>query len=427
MKTILILITLWSVTLLLRAQARDLEYYLAQAESNSPLLHQNANERKVLSLDMQQVKSVISKPEISLVGNLMFAPIISHDAGSARFELVSDGATNYYGHDLAITDGGNYEAGIAIMKPLLAGSILKSYTERADISREIKDNDRALTVHEIEQLVGYQYILCLKAKVEAAYNRAVLDRMDEQLAIMKKLVDRAVYKQTDRMLMQIERSSFEEAYQTSRAQYRNNLYDLNLICGIRDTMLTEIAETEFKLKRAPDGHSNFENSFRLDSLNLLAEQSVFEQKYRPRLYWFANAGLNASYLPTPDRLGFSTGLTFSWTIFDGNQRRINEERTNINVNTITFNRMDFTRKADIHRNKILLEIESIGERETLAKDQLSRYDRLIEAYLSELPLGETSIMDLKNLIRERAAKQQQMVELKMQRFLMINAYNYWNY
>jgi hypothetical protein len=89
--------------------------------------------------------------------------------------------------------------------------------------------------------------------------------------------------------------------------------------------------------------------------------------------------------------------------------------------------MNFIRKTDIQQNKIIREIQSIKDRETLVNEQLSQYDQLINAYLSELSLGEISIMDLKNLTRERAAKQQQLVELKMERFLLINSYNYWNY
>ena len=37
---------------------------------------------------------------------LTFAPIISHDTNTNRFEWVSAGATNYTGYDLALTDGG---------------------------------------------------------------------------------------------------------------------------------------------------------------------------------------------------------------------------------------------------------------------------------------------------------------------------------
>jgi outer membrane protein TolC len=426
MKTFLFFF-LWCIPLFIHAQIRDLEYYLVQAESNSPLLHQNANDREIISLDMQQVENVISKPEITLEGNLMFAPIVSHDADAPRFEWVSDGATKYYGYDLALTDGGAYQAGIAIRKPLLNGSILQPYADKADISREINSNQRELTVHEIEQLVGYQYILCLKAKAQAEYSRLVVSRMDEQLTLMKKLVDQAVYKQTDGMLLQIERTNYEETYQKSRSEYRNNLYDLNLICGIRDTTVSDIADMEFQLDPGPGGISKFMNSFRLDSLSLLAEQSIFEVKYKPRLYWFASAGLNASYLPTPDRFGISTGLTFNWTIFDGHQRDVQQRLTNIQLNTIAYNKMDFNRKSDMHRNKIIRDIQSIREREILTNEQLTQYDRLISAYLSELPYGETSIMDLKNITRERTAQQQQLVDLKMERYVLINAYNYWNY
>jgi outer membrane protein TolC len=427
MKPFLLFLYLWSVPMFIHAQARDLDYYLDQAKRNSPLIHNNVNARKIISLDMQQVQSVISKPEIYLEGNIMLAPIVSHDAGSSGFEWATEGATDYYGYDLALTDGGQYQAGIAIRKPLFAGSILEPYAQKADISRKINDNQKALTVHEIEQLVGYQYILCLKARAEAAYSKLMVTHMNEQLDIMKKLVDQAVYKQTDWMLMQIERTNFEEAYRKSRSDYRDNIYDLNLICGIRDTTVSDIVETDFQLHPAPAGVSEFIKSFRLDSLNLMAEQSIFEQKYKPRLYWFADAGLNASYLPTPDRLGFSTGLTFNWTIFDGRQRRIRQQITNINLNTIEFNRMDFSRKSAMRLNKLLRAIQAISERETLANAQLAQYDRLIDVYLSELPVGETSIMDLKNLIRDRTAKQQQAVDLKMERFVLVNSYNYWNY
>jgi outer membrane protein TolC len=427
MKTSILFISLWSVSLLLQAQPRNLDYYLEQAELNSPLLHQSANEMEIISLDMKQVKNVLSKPEIYVDANLMFAPIVSNDNGHPRFEWVSDGATDYYGYDLALTDGGSYQAGVGINKPLIVGSILDSYEAKADISREINDNNRILTIHEIEQLVGYQYILCLKAKAESENNRLLLERMDDQLAVMTKLVDQAVYKQTDRMLIQIERTNYQEAYKNSQVDYRKNIYDLNLICGIEDTALSDIAEPDFQMNIAPVTASKFVNAFRLDSLNLLAEQTIFEQKYKPRLSWFANAGLNASYLPTPDRLGFSTGLSFTWTIFDGHQRDIQQQITNINLNTIEFNRMNFIRKTDIQQNKIIREIQSIKDRETLVNEQLSQYDQLINAYLSELSLGEISVMDLKNLTRERAAKQQQMVELKMERFLLINSYNYWNY
>jgi hypothetical protein len=52
----------------------------------------------------------------------------------------------------------------------------------------------------------------------------------------------------------------------------------------------------------------------VDSLNITADQSISDLKYKPQVNLFANAGLNAIYLPAFNRFGLSTGITFSWNI-----------------------------------------------------------------------------------------------------------------
>jgi outer membrane protein TolC len=426
-RQLLLVILFLSLPFVSHAQARDLDYYLEQARQNSPLVHKSTNEHEIISLDLVQVKRVLSRPEINLEGNILFAPIVSHDGNKPRFEWVSGDATNYYGYDLALTDGGQYQAGIAIMQPLLTGSAFRSYSDKAGISQEINQNNLDLTIHELEQLVGYQYILCMKAKAQAKNSLWLLDQMEDQLSVMKKLVDNSIYKQTDRMLLQIERTNYDDAYRTSQADYRSSLYDLNLICGIRDTTLVDIGEVPFRLNTDPLVQSRFIHAFILDSLNLLADQLLYEQKYIPRLYWYASAGLGATYIPGFDRLGFGTGLSFSWTIFDGRQREIERQKTAINLNSVEFERMNFITKTDIQKHKLITGIQSLEQRETLAREQLDQYSSLISAYLAELSLGSVSIMDLKNLVRDMAAKQQQLVVLEMEKYTLINSYNYWNY
>ena len=101
MKIVLINIILLFLISYANAQTRDLNYYFEQAKSNSPLINKTQNSNKLIQLDMQIVKNILSKPTVNIEGNILFAPIISHDNNSNQFQWVSEGANSYTGYDLA--------------------------------------------------------------------------------------------------------------------------------------------------------------------------------------------------------------------------------------------------------------------------------------------------------------------------------------
>jgi len=169
------------IDLCLNAQQKDLNFYLEQAKINSPLINKSKNENKVVTLDLQQIRSILSKPEINLVSGILFAPIVSHDNNSNRFEWVSNGATNYTGYDMALTDGGQYQALVSLKQPLLAGSKYQTYSNKAGISSQINNNKIELTIHELEQVVGYQYLLCIKSKRQTDNSLLLLNELDDQV------------------------------------------------------------------------------------------------------------------------------------------------------------------------------------------------------------------------------------------------------
>lgn len=220
--------------LIINAQNRDLDFYIGHAKENSPLIYQAKNEKKIVSLDLQQMNRILYKPEINVISGFTFSPIISRDNNTSSFHLVSEGATDYIGHDLALTDGGQYQALVSLRQPLLSGSKYKAYVNKADISQQINENNITLTIHEVEQVVGYQYLLCIRSLKEAKNSLSLIGKLEEQYALIQKLVENGVYKQTDLMLMQIELENYNLEYKGYQAEYISNLYDLNLICGISE-------------------------------------------------------------------------------------------------------------------------------------------------------------------------------------------------
>lgn len=427
MKNFTLLILFLFLSGILNAQQRDLNFYLENAKNNSPLVNKSRNNIKLAELDLEQIRSILSKPEINIESGILFAPVVSHDNIKNRFQLVSEGANDYNGYDFAITDGGQYQAVVSVKQPLLSGSKYSSYLNKTDISRKLNENIIALTVHEIEQLVSYQYILCLKSKLEIENSLLLIKEVDEQLLIMKKLVINAIYQQKDLMLLQIEYQNHEADYKTFRSDYKNNLFDLNLLCGISDTNLVDVQEINLQLKPDISANSQFLISYKLDSMNILADQSINDLKYKVQADMFATAGLNAVYLPSFNRLGFSTGITLSWNIFDGNQRKIQSEKSFITLQSLEFEKKNFVTLKEINRNKFLDQINLLDQRIVLTENQMNQYDNLYNVYIKELSQGEISVMDYKNLLKDIAAKKKENLLLKMEKQIFINSSNYWNY
>jgi hypothetical protein len=146
---------------------------------------------------------------------------------------------------------------LSFRQPLLTGSKYKVFANKADISGKIFDNNIALTIHELRQVVSYQYLLCLNSLKEAENTLSLIRKLEEQYRVMVKLVENAVYKQTDLMLMQIELDNYTLEYKTYRAGYAANLYDLNLICGISDTAIVELRDTDIAMRPEIAGKSAF--------------------------------------------------------------------------------------------------------------------------------------------------------------------------
>jgi outer membrane protein TolC len=409
------------------AQKPDLNYFLEKAKANSPLINRSKNESLLADLDLKQIQTILSRPEINIESSILFAPIISHDNNKTRFQFVSDGATDYTGYDLAATEGGQYQAVVSLKQPLFTGSKLKAYSELTDISKRINENNINLTIHETEQIVTYQYLLCLKSKMEVENSFSIMKELEGQIPVLKKLVENGISRQTDLMLLQIEYKNYDLENRALQSEYRNNLFDLNLLCGINDTSLTDVQEIDIPLKQKNNPDSQFLTSYKLDSLNILSTLSIDELKYKPELGLFADAGMNAVYIPAFNRLGFSTGLTFSMNLFDGNQKKMMRDKAAINLNNIGFERNNFITQNTINRNKTLTNIRSLEERLSINEQQSQQYKTLFAVYSKELSAGEISVMDYKNLLKDIVSKKHERVLILMEKQMLINTFNYWNY
>jgi outer membrane protein TolC len=319
----------------------DLNFYISTAKKNSPLINDNLNQTKVNKLEAERLKAFYTKPQVGITANYMFSPIVNLDNSTPTFEANSSGATKYIGYDFAAANGGQYQALLNITQPLLNGQKLKTATEQANIATQVNQNNVKLSEHDIEKIVTDQYILCLQDNKQTDYSKIMLDILVEQKSIIQKLVGASIYKQSDLTLLNIEYQNFLLQFTTYRATYKRDLMDLNILCGINDTSLIKLKNLDLK-PTSNTQSSLFAEKYRLDSLNLIASKNIFELKYKPQLNAVANTGLNAVYAPTiPNRFGVNAGFSFTYNFFDGRQKNINRNKTDVLLKSVSFYKDNF--------------------------------------------------------------------------------------
>jgi len=405
----------------------NLNYYIENAKINSPLLYDAINQNKINEFEIARINATYTKPLVGVTANYMFAPIINLDNNKSKFEPNSIGADKYVGYDFAAANGGTYQALLNITQPIFNTQKLQTANQQVKIASQINFNNSKLAAHDLEKIVTDQYILCIQNSLQTNYAQAMLGILTEQKDMLTKLVQASIYKQSDLTLLNIEYQTTLAQLITFKANYKRDLIDLNILCGIADTAIVQLQNIELNITNN-NATSMFLQKYDLDSLNLMAQQKNFELKYKPQLSLFANTGLNAVYAPTiPNRFGVSAGFSFTYNFFDGNQKNINQNKTSTSLQTVTKYKSYFLNQNNLRKHKIYTELQSYKVRIGIAKQQLQDYDVLLNSYKKEIMLGQLSIINYVTVLKNLATANRDYTLLFTQQQSIINAYNYWNW
>ena len=211
--------------------------------------------------------------------------------------------------------------------------------------------------------------------------------------------------------------------------YHTHLMDLNLLCGIDDVTDVALSDINLPVQLRSDGEpSLFTEQYRLDSLNTAASLRSFNLQYKPKLNLFINSGLQVGdFSLWYRRFGLSAGVAFSWTIFDGRQKRLKERQAGWQQNTIR----NYKENAEYRRNmrirQCLSELSRYDERERALDNQLAKYKSVLSDYSREMDAGQVSVLDYITVLRSKIQTEKERLLLRTNRQLVIAAYNYWNW
>ena len=412
---------------ILYSQTRNYNFYLEKALTSSPLL-QDLNNQKQLSLDEQdRLKMLYTRSRLEMNGNYLFVPIINRDKGHTSFQWDAQDATDYYGYDSGVTSG-EFRAGLTWTKPLTGGASYRIAKQKGEIDRELLSQNIQMEQHELTRTVTEQYLLCHSDLVGLAETDSIDKILKTQRIIIEKLMRQALAKQTDINLIDIEINNNKQTASSFRQSYWTHLLDLNLLCGITDTTNVKLEPIQLS-EQETDVESHFLKGFYFDSLSIKNDYKQFAVNYTPKLNLFIDGGLRTTsqFTNLPQHFGASAGITFSWLINDGGQKRNKYRQVQYLLDT---NEVYKTRKQLMilqKRNICLKQLTEQQSKITDIKNQLSDYENLLDKYMSEIKAGQLSILDYITVLKGYVQQKKEYDNNLINRELIINALNYWNW
>jgi outer membrane protein TolC len=400
-----------------------LEFFIDSAYANSPVIKDNQNKLKYSELSLKQSVAELASPKVFLASEVLFAPYLNNGANI----ITAYPSEKAIGYDVGITNGGLYSATANASLPLITVAGKKAYHDVYSAETESYNNQVELTKHEIEQTVTYQYVTCYLSELQIDYVQRAIKLLEDQKAIVKDLVNSGISKQSDYILMGIEIQNQQINLSQFQSDYSTAFLQLKTYCGIKDSSIQKIALPAIPIRQL-NNNSKFLRIYKTDSMQIIASQHVFNLKYKPALNLYANGGLNAVELPgIQSKFGVSAGLNFNWMIYDGKQKRMEQQKDALLLNTSETYKMSFLKQHELKKQNALKEISNLDKIMFQKKQQMAGFEQLLQLYKVQFGQGQISVIDYLNTVKNYIELQRDIALSEANKLLIINEYNYLNW
>jgi len=258
-------------------------------------------------------------------------------------------------------------------------------------------------------------------------NKEIIISIEDELTVIKTLIENGISKQTDYLQLKVESDNQLINSKQILSAYFTELVQLNKLTGINDTSFKNLEPVELNfIERKIE--SNYYLQYRLDSLKILTSQASFESKYNPNLSVFFNTGLNAVEISNIQRkFGMSAGLNFSLILFDGDQKSLNRQKSDISLMTVGYNSNNFFINRENQLNIASKQIELNRSMLSTIRTQISTYQNLLKALHIQLTNGQLPVIDYLTTLRNFLELRKTEVTTQINLQLSINDYNNWNW
>ena len=285
-----------------------------------------------------------------------------------------------------------------------------------------------LTEQDLRRTITAAYIAAYGSWRQYNFNKEIYSLLSKEDAILKKLTQSSVYRQTDYLTFLVTLQQQHLTITQAKQQYQNDYATLNYLCGLVDTTFTPLDSPHISLQQLPDYNASvFYQKFTTDSLLLKNTEQRIGLAYKPKLSVSADGGYVSSltYLPYKN-FGFGAALNLIIPIYDGNQKRLQYQRLNILEQTRTANRDFYAAQYRQQVAQLTQRLQTTNQVIYETNDQLKYVHALIDANSKLLITGDVRIADYIIAISNYLNAQNIITQNIIQQFQIITQINYWN-
>ncbi len=399
--------SLW-YSLCFSQQTRDLDYYLKQTVSNSPLL-KDYNNRVI----RQQLDSLLiltgKKIQVSATGNLLIAPVYSG-----------------YGYDQAITNGGLYSALLCERLTVFQKNYLEAQLQINGTAINSIQNSAKISQRDVEKAVTDQYLAAYRDLYQLLFQKKLTGLLNDELVLLQPLVKSGIYQQADYTALHLQVQSQNIQTLMLLSAYKSDVITLNILSGIFDTSSVLLSPPALQWKETynpiADAHLL---QFYLDSLSVEKNKNLLHYNYVPKVQLFADQGLNAVQLVGIYRkFGYSLGLNLSWNLYDGGQRKLTLQQYALQQSTNADYRTQYTLQHTLQISDLYQQNKALDSVVYQYENELKSEEILLDMRKNQLENGQLSVIDYITTVKDYMGIESSYNEVKLRQQQIVNEHNY---
>jgi hypothetical protein len=392
------------------AQNKTLDYFINKSMTNDPRILELQNLILANKTDSALIVAG-NKIQVSGNGNAYYAPVI-----------------NGYGYDVAITNGQQLSALVALNKEIYNKRNLSLQFKSLQLQNDSLMNFAAINKQDIKKAIITQYILAYSDQLQLDFNDKLISLLTKEEGILKKLTQKNVYKQADYLSFLVTLQQQQLTRNQLSVQYKNNYATLNYLAGIIDTTIETLAAPDIQLKRSfENSNSPFILTYQIDSLRLENERAIIKYQYRPKVNLFADAGYQSTFILNPYKnFGYNFGINLTVPIYDGHQKKLQFSKLDIRERTRQRQRDFFYNQ---YQQQILQLQQQLNDLQSLAapvNKQIDYLEALIKVNGKLLETGDIRITDYVLALNNYITAKNLVVQNRIAQYQVILQLNYWN-
>lgn len=407
------------------SQKKALDYFINEGLKNDPALLEINNLQQYFQIQNEFITAQNKKPQVSFTADYLLAPYFSDNGRPVSISQTP--SPKAFGYDAGLTNGGLYAAQLNIAIPLFNTSIVKRLYAQNKVQADISAYSRKQIEHDLEKAIIDQYIVTYQFQQQTGYLQKIIDQLQNRKPLVEALVKQGLLQQNDFLLLDIQLSTNSNDLKQLQFAYNNGIALLKNLSLISDTSIFVLDKPAIPINPEQKDYYYIQK-FKLDSLNLIAQQNVFNAKYKPQVSLLGSTGLNAADIRNvPHNLGLAAGVHLSVPISDGHQRKLYQRQTTVLLTNqqLYLNNAILLQQNNLRNAK--QQIEQWKQTIEMAKEPIQKQELLLDIIKDKVIKGQVTVMDYINALQEYAVLQKNEAIAETNLLLYINQYNYYNW